>query len=754
MKNRESKITIFTWLLFVIAGAASVYSIYFFQLEKMDFKLFLVAAITILLSGSTQIQLPRTKIHFSLAEAFIFFVLLTYGLEAAVLLAAMETLYSSFLMRRRQVNIKNRTIFLNASITATSTFCAGIFLYWISDRLNLELTLHDFQSLTVLLFVLSAAHFLVNSVLVAFFSALKTEESFRQIFFKNCFNALIMYLIGAPVTAIMIKTADNINPVFLLAGVLLAGIAYITYRRYIDDIKDTSLKAEQAERMRAEQAEKHVLELQHYISEIEAGSKALKESEKKLRYTAFHDTLTDLPNRNNFLDKLEFLIEKGKYSPEFKFAVLNLNLNRFKTINDSLGHSTGNLLLKEVGRRISGLIDKKDFAARLASDEFAVILTGIENIDEAIGFAAKLNQKISEPYTFDNRQQVFASSSIGIVVHSEHYTEAENFIRDANIAMYHAKKNTAPYVIFDQHMHTQAVTRLQIETDLRYAVERNELLVYYQPILELDSIELVGFEALMRWQHPKRGLVPPVEFIPISETTGLIVPMTLWILRESCKKIVEWTRINPTGKKLMISVNFSGKHFAHPDLVEQVKKIIYETGVDVSSLKLEITESAVMENAESAIRTLKELRSLGVQLSIDDFGTGYSSLSYLHRFPINTLKVDRSFVSSMETGTENGEIVRTIIGLAKTLKLNVIAEGIESIHQLHQLRVLGCEYGQGYLFSRPVPVDEAERLIMDIGRWRSILPPHRSGIVQHGRTEDFTVLELDEVLPNAHDIIQ
>lgn len=308
MNFKENKIKIFAWLLFIIAGAASLYSIYFFKIEKIDFKLLLVAAITILLSGSTQIQLPRTKIHFSIAEAFIFFVLLTYGLEAAVLLAAMETLYSSFLMRRRQVNIKNGTIFLNASITATSTFCAGMFLYWISERLDLELTLHDFQSLTVLLFAISAAHFSVNSVLVAFFSALKTGNSFWQILVKNCFNALMMYLIGAPITAIMIKTADNVNPVFLLSGILLAGIVYITYRRYINDIKETSLKAEQAERMRAEQAEKHVLELQHYISEIESGSKALKESEKKLRYTAFYDTLTDLPNRNKFLERLQFLI--------------------------------------------------------------------------------------------------------------------------------------------------------------------------------------------------------------------------------------------------------------------------------------------------------------------------------------------------------------------------------------------------------------------------------------------------------------
>ena len=226
----------------------------------------------------------------------------------------------------------------------------------------------------------------------------------------------------------------------------------------------------------------------------------------------------------------------------------------------------------------------------------------------------------------------------------------------------------------------------------------------------------------MRWQHPQRGLVPPFEFIPVSEMTGLIVPMTLWILRESCEQIVKWQKSLKLKKNLIVSVNLSGKHFAHPDLVEQVEKIIKETGIDVKCLKLEITESAVMENAESAIRMLKQIRELGVHLSIDDFGTGYSSLSYLHRFPINTLKIDRSFVCTMEDGSENGEIVRTIIALAKSLNLSVIAEGIESIHQLHQLRVLGCEFGQGYLFSRPVPEEEATRLLTDRHRWQSILP--------------------------------
>lgn len=751
MKSEKTEIKRISIVLLVVAGLVCLFSIFHFPLEKIDFKFFLLAAVTILWGATTQIQLPRTKIHFSIAESFIFFVLLTYGLECAVLLSAVESIYASFILRRRNINIKVLTIFLNGAVTSLSSFCAGVALGIFTYEFNLEATTNNIQTLFISLFVVAAAHFLINSVLVSFVTSMKTDETFWKIWNKNCLNALLMYFVGATLTAIMIKAADTINPILILAGVLFAGVTYLTYRRYIDDVKDNSLKVEQAERMRAEQAENHVLELQRYISEIEMSSKALRDSEKKLRYTAFHDSLTDLPNRNKFLERLDFLIQKMKYSPELKFAVLNLNLNRFKTINDSLGHSTGNLLLQNVAKRITKMIGENDFAARFGSDEFAIILTDIKSLDDAVYFSEKLNQKISEVYTFENRQ-IFTSVSIGIIENAEHYTEAENLIRDANIAMYHAKKSGISYAIFDQTMHTQAVTRLQIETDLRYAVERDELLVYYQPILDLNSIELIGFEALMRWQHPQRGLVPPTEFIPISETTGLIVPLSLWILRKSCEQIVEWEKKFQFKNHLIISVNLSGKHFAHPDLVAQVQKIIRETGINVKSLKLEITESAVMENAESAITMLKQLRELGVQLSIDDFGTGYSSLSYLHRFPINTLKIDRSFVGRMEAGSENGEIVRTIIALAQALKLDVIAEGIESIHQLHQLRVLGCEYGQGYLFSRPVPPDEAEKLLTDAGRWRTILPQHRSGIVRHNT--DFPHIDLEEVLSETHETIQ
>lgn len=751
-KSKDSKLINFTGRgLLLLAFSILVFCFYNLNFEIFDINLLLLTLIAVAAGSFLQIQLPRTKIHISITDGAVFYAFLVYNIEIAILLSATEAIFSSFYLRKKGLVLKNETVLFNFSASIITTFLTGMTTLLLFRE---QLTNHLFgsvQTLILILTVIAAAQFLFNSMFVSVITSLKQNIKVKQVFLKNCVNTLILFVIGALVAGLMYQAIKEFDALLVFATIVIAMVAHFTYKRYVNDVVETAAQVEQSERRRAEQAENHVLELQHYISELESSANALRESEKKLRYTAFHDSLTDLPNRNKFLERLQFLIEKSKYNPKMKFAVIYINLNRFKTINDSLGYATGNYLLKNVGKRLKNSYDKDGLAARFGSDEFAIILNEIENVEEAIHYAEKIHRKISEPYTLEGNH-VFISPSIGIGMNAPHYTNSEDLLRDSNIAMYYAKESEKSYIVFDQKMHIQAVNRLQLETDLRYAVERNELLVYYQPILDLDSIELIGFEALMRWQHPQRGIVPPDDFIPVSEATGLIVPMSLWILRESCSRVVEWQKKYEGKENLIISVNLSGKHFAHPDLVEQVQKIIIETGINVKCLKLEITESAVMENAESAIRMLKQLREIGVQLSIDDFGTGYSSLSYLHRFPINTLKIDRSFVMTMEAGSENGEIVRTIIALAKTLNLSVIAEGIESIHQIHQLRVLGCEFGQGYLFSRPVPVDEAERLLMDSHRWQSILPKHRSGIVRH--KTDFPILELDEGLPDKREIIQ
>ncbi|HQU82231.1 MAG TPA: EAL domain-containing protein [Pyrinomonadaceae bacterium] len=715
------------------------YTGYNFQPDKINTGMIALSVVTVFFSSYLRIQLPRTKIHLTISDALVFLSMLIYGSETAILISALESLFTSLNFRNKGISIKPKTIILNIVIAVTTTFITSQALQLIfSAPVQTIEGLGDSQFI-LMLTGMALCQFLVNSVCVSIFISIKSEKTLWQVWNEYCLNALVIYVAGAGFAGISVKALHQIDMVLFAVVIGFASLLFMTYRRYVEDVKSTAALAEQAERERAEQAEKHVEELQHHIAEQEKTSEALRESRERFRHAAYHDTLTDLPNRNKFIETLSFQIEKAKHNPQYRFAVLFLDLNRFKTINESLGHSVGDQLILHVANRLTNLVGKKDLVARFSGDEFAIILSKINGAEDAANFADLIKNKISAPFTIEGRQ-IFTSVSIGIAFGNALYKQAEDVLRDADIAMYHAKESKHTYEIFNPTMHARAVTLLQLETDLRHAIERDELLVYYQPIIDLKNMQLRGFEALMRWSHPQRGIVPPGEFIPVSEETGLIIPMTLWILRESCRQLVKWQQRNPLNALLMISVNLSGKHFARPDLVEQVKTILEETKINPKCVKLELTESAVMDNAETAIEMLKQLRGLGVQLSIDDFGTGYSSLSYLHRFPIDMLKVDRSFVSTMEEGTENGEIVRTIISLAKTLKLSVVAEGIESIHQLHQLRVLGCEYGQGFLFSRPIPNHEIDKILDDRNRWQRILPESNMNFLSQG--DEISLLQM------------
>ena len=722
--SNSSLSKIYLWAIVLIWLAVSAVSVKDLLNVTLDLGFFILVPVTIFFSSYLRIQLPRTKIHLSVSEVLVFYTLLVYGSGAAVLLASLESLYTSFNFRRQGINIKNKTILFNVTLGGISTYFTAFAVNSIYTSPKLIIAEESIAGFGVMLVCMAGAQFLCNSIGVSIYTALKSKDSLRvfwEFWFDYCFNALVMYIAAALIAGIGVKALSQVNMFLFMLAFAVSAIFYLTYRRYVNDVKTTSAKAEQSERERAEQAERHIEELQHHIAEQDRIGQALRESKERFRHAAFHDSLTDLPNRNLFMETLKYALEKSKHNADFKFAVLFLDINRFKTINDSLGHSMGDRLILHVAKRLATSVREKDLVARFSGDEFAFILNNISDIEDAIQFAELIKTKISAPFTLSGRQ-VFTSFSIGIAMGSAEYEVAEDILRDADIAMYHAKEKEKDFVVFNKNMHTRAVTLLQLETDLRTAIERDQLCMFYQPIINLDTMKIFGFESLIRWNHPTRGLVPPNEFIPVSEETGLIVPMTLWILRTSCRQMVEWQRKNPANKNLVVSVNLSGKHFAHKDLVEQIKNILVETEMNPAHLKLELTESAVMENAKNVISMMKQIRELGIQLSIDDFGTGYSSLSYLHRFPINTLKVDRSFVSAMEDGSENGEIVRTVVALAKTLRLNVVAEGIETIHQLHQLRILGCEYGQGYLFSRPVPVEEAERLIDDQTRFENPLP--------------------------------
>ncbi|MBD1836713.1 EAL domain-containing protein [Coleofasciculus sp. FACHB-64] len=443
-----------------------------------------------------------------------------------------------------------------------------------------------------------------------------------------------------------------------------------------------------------------------------------KQVEKQLLHDAFHDVLTGLPNRALFRDRLGQAIERSKRTSDYFFAVLFLDIDRFKVINDSLGHMIGDQLLVAIAQRLKACLRGGDTVARLGGDEFTILLDDVKNINNATDIAERIHLELMHPFSL-NEQEVFTTASIGIAIGGGSqsapaigYDCPENLLRDADTAMYRAKSmGRARHEVFDTTMHTRAVALLQLENDLRRAIERDEFQLHYQPIVSLTTGRLDGFEALVRWQHPERGLISPAEFIPIAEETGLIVPIGLWVLYNACYQMYDWQQFYPE-LLLTISVNLSSKQFLQPDLVKQIAQILRETRLDARSLKLEITESAVMENAESAIKMLFQLKALGVHLHIDDFGTGYSSLSYLHRFPIDQLKIDRSFISRIGAKDDSLEIVRAIVTLAHTLELNVTAEGVETAEQLSQLREMECEYGQGYFFAKPLTQESAKELIV------------------------------------------
>ncbi|HWQ32370.1 MAG TPA: EAL domain-containing protein [Blastocatellia bacterium] len=815
--NRKRFTDPFMLLITLAGGAAFLWSVSHLPVARLDLRFWLLALFTVTCSSRLIVKIPHVSSEITVSDTMVFLTLLLYGGEAAVLLAATETIFSSWRVSKRML-----TFVFNVSMMACSTFLTAAVLRLIFGSIVAQAQKDYSPAFLILICLMALVQYLANAGLATIRSALATDRPILETWTNSFLWTSITYFAGASAAAIIARLIGSIGIYALLVATPIMAIVYFTYRTYLRNVEVSHEKAIQAER--------HVAELNRYIAEQERISRALKESEEHFRsafdqaagmalvspdwrwlkvnqslcqmlgyseqelldtstqqithpedlgldatslyrliegslltsqvekryrsraghdvwvlqsaslvrdaenrplhfifqiqditdrrqaeerihHAAFHDALTGLPNRILLNDRLSVAVERARRQPDYQFAVLFIDLDRFKIVNDSLGHQYGDELLVQVSKRLRHCVRAVDTVARLGGDEFAILLDGLEGVENAAPTADRIQEQLTAPFNLCG-QEVFISGSIGIAFSRSGYDKPEDILRDSDTAMYRAKSNgKARHEFFDQSMHSEALEQLQLENDLRRAIERQEFQVQYQPIVSLSDRQIRGFEALVRWHHPQRGLVPPSEFIPFAEETGLITLIGQFVLREACRQIAEWQRQFPTEEPLTVSVNLSPRQLKEADIAEQIERVLRDTGLHPACLRLEITEGLVMENTEKAAQILARLKAIGVQLSLDDFGTGYSSLSYLHRFPFDILKVDRSFVMRMGQDQSSTRIVKTILLLASELDMAVVAEGVETESQLEHLCQLNCAYGQGYLFSKPLTAQAAVAIL-------------------------------------------
>jgi diguanylate cyclase (GGDEF)-like protein/PAS domain S-box-containing protein len=786
----------YVWTIVVIGTLICINSVFLFPFNRVGLSFVLFSLATIIIASRIVVKFFRFISHISISDVFIFLALLLFGGEAAILIGAAESFYSSL-----RITKKPLTMAFNAAAMACSTFITASVLRGVFGTIT-DLTRNEYSSkLIMATLVMAAVQYVFNSSIVAVAAALWNNQPLWATWKKHYFWTSVTYFAGASAAGITARLIEIAGVYAFIAMIPIVAIVYLTYLTYVKNIESSTTQAETEKRfhqafdhapigMALASPEGRWLQVNHSLCEIvgHTESELLKQNyetlvhpedlsdfmseinqmlqrkfmtrqveirfvhklghevwtllgvsllsgtqdedahlifqiqdmtdrkraERQLLHEAYHDALTGLPNRAWFVEQLEMSLKQAKQNEGSLFGVLFLDLDRFKVINDSIGHMYGDQLLVEIAERLRKCLRPCDKVARLGGDEFTILLSDIQEVTEVIEVANRLQKEITQPFKLSG-YETFTSVSIGIALSNGGYGKPEDLLRDADTAMYQAKSaGKAQFVIFDKGMHARAMNLLHLETDLRRAIDREEFAIQYQPIVSLKTGMLCGFEALVRWHHPERGLISPDKFISVAEETGLIVPIGKWVLAEACAQMKAWEQHYSSDLPLLMSVNLSSKQFTHSGLIEQIIQILQRTGISPRKLKLEITESVVMENVEVASQMLQQLRSLGIELSIDDFGTGYSSLSYLHRLPIDTLKIDRSFVSRIQENNENKEIVRTILLLAQNLGMGVIAEGVETKEQVEILRELNCGHAQGYFFSKPVDSESAGKLIQTL----------------------------------------
>lgn len=684
---------------------------------------FALALFGVFVAPKMSLSLPRSRLHLSFSDSIVYFTFLIYGGDTAIVMAFVETLANSAWLKRRGAIAGNRIVLFNSSIAALVTGAAYVTLKYSSGTLGVTMFAGNTRNLIVVLGAFAIVQFLALSVIASFYQMLRSGESIWHIWKKQILSTSLTQLTGAALAGLIYKIFNYADPVVLGIAFIGIGFLYLSYRQSIAEIKESIEHAEEAQRERTEVEKKRRMEAEEFANRLsvslakeELANKALRKSEKDFQHAALHDSLTGLPNRKHFGDALKELISRYKVDPSAEFQVLFLDIRSFKNINDTLGHTIGDKVLTIAAKRFVRMLDSSDIVARIGGDEFAIILKGVSSSNKAQKVARRIYQNITQPFSLSGNR-ISVDVNIGIASCDTEYDTPEEILRDADIAMHYAKEKRNGLAVFTRELRDRFLERVRLEMDLRHAVDRNELALHYQPIISLADGSLVGFEALLRWHHAEFGMIPPNKFIPIAEDSGLIKPMTVWILEEACRQLSAWQKLALKSKDLFISVNISGKHLADNDLPGDVENALLYSRIDPHSLKLEVTESVAMENPEHTVVVLNDLKRMGVQLSIDDFGTGYSSLSYLHRLPFDTLKIDRSFVNNVGEHGENSEILQTIISLAKNLRMRVVAEGIETASQLAILQSLNCDFGQGFLIAKPKPADEMERLLVEDAAW-------------------------------------